>query len=320
MDWSAEALYGKARVYVHQAHDEPIDSSLFAFWMSLALELLCRAALAKIHPVLLADPMNEGNIQYAFGIIPKINPKSVHAKTVFARCSVFIPNFTDKMSAHCLIVADRRNSELHTGAAAFESLDNSAWLPSTYEAIEILLGHLGNQLEDFLGEEHASTAKQMLKSRRKNLKKEVFDRIATAKRAFKALSDEQKEKKRSEGEASLEKWTSAKPFRRACTCPACGSKAAMTGEALSRGPVRIDEDEIKIRREVRVLPNTLGCPSCRLRLSGFQEMLEAGVGTIYTVVEEEDPIEFFGIDPEEHVDIDDLIQRHIDNDYGYMNE
>lgn len=151
MDWGFDALYGKACTYVTRAHDEPVDSSLFGFWMSLALELLCRAALAKIHPVLLADPTNEGNIQYVFGINPKSNPKSVQAKTVFARCSVFIPGFTDKMSTHCLIMADRRNSELHSGAAAFENVDNSTWLPATLEVIEVLLKHMGVSIEDFLG-------------------------------------------------------------------------------------------------------------------------------------------------------------------------
>src|SRR4051812_47991905 len=111
MDWTFEALYGKARLYITRAQNEPIDSALFAFWTSLALELLCRAALAKIHPALLADPTKEDNIQYAFGIIPKANPKSVSAKTVFARASVFVDGFTDRMSSHCLILADRRNAE-----------------------------------------------------------------------------------------------------------------------------------------------------------------------------------------------------------------
>jgi len=82
--------------------------------MSLTLEMLGRAALAQIHPALLADPGQPDNIQYAFGIVPKGVPKSIQAKAVFARCSVFVAGFTDKMSGHCLIMADRRNSELHS--------------------------------------------------------------------------------------------------------------------------------------------------------------------------------------------------------------
>ncbi len=47
-------------------------------------------------------------------------------------------------------------------------------------------------------------------------------------------------------------------------------------------------------------------------------MLEAGLGTIYTTVEAEDPIEFFGINPEEYVDIEKIVRDY--HDEGYMNE
>jgi hypothetical protein len=318
MDWAFDALYGKARTYVLRAHDQPLDSALFGFWMSLALELLCRAALAKIHPVLLADPTNEGNIHYVFGINPKTNPKSVQAKAVFARCSVFIEGFTDKMAAHCLIMADRRNSELHSGAAAFEKIDNSAWLPATYEVIEILLKHLGLAFQDFLGKEHGAGAAEMLKDRREHIKKEVLDRISEAKRAFAGSSAEQRAKSEAIASSRVAKWLTENPLRRSCKCPACGSSAVMSGESLSRGPVHLDEKQSRIQREVRVLPNVFRCVHCFLSLDGYQEMLEAGLGAIYTTTEEEDPIEFFGIDPEEYVDIEKLVRDYHDD--GYMNE
>lgn len=318
MDWTFDALYGKARAYIRRASDEAVNSALFGFWTSLALELLCRAALAKIHPVLLADPTNEGNIHYVFGVIPKSNPRSVQAKTVFARCSVLVEGFTDKMSAHCLIMADRRNSELHSGAAAFENIDNSAWLPATYEVMEILLKHVGMNFEDFLGKEQAPIAEGMLKDRREHIKKEVKDRIAKAKKDFLALSEEERSKREAISNTRVADWIKVSPLRRRCTCPACGSSAVMSGKSLSRGPARVDEAELTIEREVRVLPNVFRCVHCLLRMDGYQEMLEAGLGTIYTTVEAEDPIEFFGINPEEYVDIEKIVRDY--HDEGYMNE
>jgi hypothetical protein len=177
MDWEPEVLYNKAKLYARRAHDEPVDSALFGLWMSLALELLARSALAHIHPVLLADPREQDNIHYAFGIVPKNVPKSIPSKALFARCSVLVPGFTDKMSAHCLIMADRRNSELHTGAAAFEGIDNSKWLPPTYEVIEILLAHLKRDFTDFLGD-HGAVAMETLRDRRDTIKKEVQEKLA----------------------------------------------------------------------------------------------------------------------------------------------
>jgi hypothetical protein len=310
MDWAADSLYGKAKIYAQRAHDGSIGCALFGFWMSLSLELLARAALATIHPVLLADPTTEDNIHYAFGVNPKKPPRSVQAKAVFARCSVFVTGFTDKMSGHCLILADRRNSELHSGAASFEGIDNSSWLPATYEVMEVLLKHMCRDFRDFLGKDHESHATQVLKNRRENIKKDVQDRIAAACKLFATRSPEWMERRKDQMASKIEAWLKGKSTRRTCPCPACSSEAIMVGETIGRTPVQVDENSGTIRREVRVLPNVFSCPYCDLTLNSFQEMNEAGLGAIYTVEEEEDPIEFFGIIPEDHVDVDELIASH----------
>lgn len=282
--------------------------------MSLSLELLAHAAIAHIHAALLADPKEPDNIQYAFGIIPKGVPKSIQAKALFARCSVFINGFTDKMAAHCLIMADRRNSELHSGAASFEGIDNSAWLPATYEVVDDLLKHIGRDFRDFLGDDHDRFAAEMLRDRRDSIKKEVAEKIAAARRLFDETAEWRVENTE-KALAAVENWVKANVLRRKCKCPACSSIAAVTGESLSRSPVRIDEGTVTIRREVRVLPNALICPFCKLKLSGYQEMNEAGLGAVYTVEEEEDPIEYFGIDPEECVDMEKLAREYLYEDY-----
>lgn len=320
MDWSPESLYNKAKVFAGRAQDESVESALFAFWMSLTLEMLARAALAHIHPALLADPREQDNIQYAFGIIPKGMPRSIQAKTVFARCSVFVPGFTDDMARHCLIMADRRNSELHSGAAAFEGIDNSKWLPSTYEVLGVLLAHAHRDFDDFLGKDHAGIAGKMLEDRRETIKKEVQEKIAAANKYFTSLSPESRAELSEKASPAVAVWVRANALRRACTCPACRLPAGMSGETVGRSPARINEGDVTIRREVRVLPNVLMCPSCRLELRGYQEMNEAGLGTIYATVEEEDPIAFFGIIPEEHVDIDSLLRSYAEDQYGYNNE
>jgi hypothetical protein len=314
VDWTSEALYNKAKVFALRAHNESIDSELFALWMSLSLELVARAALAKIHPALLADPKEPDNLQYAFGINPKKPPKSIVAKALFARCSVFIPDFTDKMAGHCLVVLDRRNSELHSGAAAFHGLNNSQWLPETYEAIEVLLRHLGRDFEDFLGDEHARLAQETLADRRDTIKREVQEKLAAARKAFEKLTDEQKTPLEKKAMAS---WMKTNSLNRLDKCPACGLEAGIGGEIVGRSPARIDEGVIV--REARVLPNVLRCPYCSVILKGFQELNEAGRGSVYILIEEEDPIEFFGIDPEEYVDVDELL-RNRDEDFGYSNE
>jgi transcription elongation factor Elf1 len=322
MDWSTDSLYGKAKLYAQRAHDEAVDSALFGFWMSLSLELLARAALAQIHPVLLADPKEPDNIQYAFGIIPKNVPKSIQAKALFARCSVFVEGFTDKMSGHCLIIADRRNSELHSGAAAFEGIDNSKWLPSTYEVVDVLLKHLHRDFNDLLGNEHGPVAVEALKGRRETIKKEVQEKLAAARKFYAEQSPEWKAERLANATAPMDAFVRSNRLTRSHNCPVCENKAVVSGETVGRGPARVDETAGTIKREVRVLPNLLRCPFCKLNLSGFQELNEAGVGAIYTIEEQEDPIEFFGIDPEQYVDVDEIVRKWAeDQDQGgYENE
>jgi hypothetical protein len=40
-----------------------------------------------------------------------------------------------------------------------------------------------------------------------------------------------------------------------------------------------------------------------------------GLGAIYTVEEEEDAIEYFGIDPEEYVNVEELVRSYYADDY-----
>jgi hypothetical protein len=265
---------------------------------------------------LLADPVADGNIFYAFGKQPKTSPKSIQAKTVFGRCMIFVDGFTMEMSEHCILMASLRNSELHTGVAAFETLDNAAWLPATYEMMAVLLPHLGTNFEDFLGEDDGSAARKMLADRRENLKKEILDRISAAEKEYAHLEDSEKETRRKTFQPRIMSMLRQRNTLRECKCPACRESAIMAGEIVSRGPVRIDEAKPVIEREVRVLPTQFKCPYCGLTLNGFQEMREAGVGTIYAVTEDEDPVEFFGVNPEDYIDTEEFIRNHLEEDYG----
>ncbi len=321
MEWEFDPLFAKAKLYAQRAHEENLDSPLFGFWMSLATELLARAALARIHPVLLADPTAEGNIHYVFGIVPKQNPRSVHAKTVFARCSVFIEKFTDQMSGHCLLLADRRNKELHGGDAAFEGLDPATWLPKTYEAFDVLLTHIGSSFHGLLGKEHGAIAASMLKDRREHIEKDVKDRISNARKEFEQLKGEEKTSRAGKTEVAMKQWLQKNPLGRPADCPSCGFAGALHGESLNRGPAKVSEDDGLLVREVRVLPTKFRCGVCLLKLDGYQELLQAGLGKVFTSSEEEDPVEFFGIDPEEYIDIEKVVNEYMAEEmYGYQNE
>ncbi len=69
--WSKDALLAKAQRYSELMLAYPHDDWRFAFWSTLLLELLARAALSHISPVLLADPKDWNNAYHALGFSPK---------------------------------------------------------------------------------------------------------------------------------------------------------------------------------------------------------------------------------------------------------
>src|SRR4051812_7339516 len=119
MDWSHDLLWNKSKVNANTAHQQDKNSHFFPFWCSIALETLCRATLAFVHPALLADPSKGGNLLYVFGYYKEKEPaKSIPMKTVLDRLTKIIDTFTLKEYDICMNIMERRNRELHSGGAA----------------------------------------------------------------------------------------------------------------------------------------------------------------------------------------------------------
>jgi hypothetical protein len=114
-------------------------------WSGLALELLGRAALARISPTLLADHKDGNNLLYALGFTPKAArfvPRSIEIGAVFERLNGLIPEFTKDLADFSVLHMQRRNQELHSGDSSFDSLAPSSWLPTYYRACTALVSSL----------------------------------------------------------------------------------------------------------------------------------------------------------------------------------
>jgi len=94
--WHSETLYTKALLYMGQMESSIVDEWQYGLWSALCLELLSRAALAHISPILLADLNNWQNINYALGkaiTIKKFSPASIQTKEVLSRLKELVQQF-----------------------------------------------------------------------------------------------------------------------------------------------------------------------------------------------------------------------------------
>ena len=118
---------------IEKAFREDQDSMFFGLFCSLALELLARAAVANIHPTLLAETdSKQKNLLYALGKDDSISPKSIAMTKVVDLCAELIPAFTDDLKKLTLAMTERRNEELHSGGAAFEEYNQDKWIGEFY--------------------------------------------------------------------------------------------------------------------------------------------------------------------------------------------
>ena len=277
--WSEGELWNKSKLYVQRALDCDRDSSLFPFWMSLALEFVARTALSKISPVLNAEPRDEDNILYGLGIEATKAPKTLPLHAVYSRCVRLVEGFESSHKSFCDYLGIQRNTELHTGGLPFENLKLNEWLARYYEVVEILCKHLGHDLEDLLGDDEAEAAKELLQSSADGLESEVKSAIAAHKKVFNDKSQDDIQKLRDEARIRSHIGVDdALPMQ----CPACESENVIRGREIGRSRPYFEDDQLF--EDITILSQSYFCYACDLNLPSLAHLQVAGMEPQFTIV------------------------------------
>lgn len=303
MPWKYDSLWGKTKEYLERGFSEDRRSALFPLWSSLGLEFLARATLANIHPSLLADPQQGDNILHACGYPSGKNPpKSVSVRTVFQRCTVVIPEFTEADFKFCMMLMEKRNAELHSGDSPFSEYPNKLWLPQFLKVCKILTEFQGKTLTDLLGEKEAKAAESLIDAMLNKRQSEVKKLIQQHKKEFDDLEIKERLEKLKESEEKTRFVFGGKQKHK---CPSCGATAIIEGEAVRYLEPRAEEDGIV--ETVIYLPTKFECNCCGLTLSNHSDIYAAGLGDQYTVEGWSDPKDYYQIefDPSDYYDDDD---------------
>lgn len=333
-DWTYESIWNKTKLYAERAIQQDRESALFPFWCSLSIELLGRATLSYIHPVLIADPREGSNILHAFGYgIAKGEPKTIGAKTVFLRLERIITEFTKIDEKFVISFINKRNIELHTGTPAFEGIKTSDWLTEYYKVAKVLLSFQEKNLEDLFGKEEAEIAEKMISEYDKELVSIVFDRIKKFKDVFNEQTEEIKESRIAENEKKHVEFLLKSPrglLSKKMKCPSCEQEGILVGKYISSSEPIVEEDMISEKQNI--LPVEFHCFVCSFRLKSHGELSAIGEGGQFTLKKDFDPLEYYNIDPIEAAqdmgidileaaidkgyDIDYYVSKFEEEDYG----
>ena len=293
--WSEESLFCKAQLYIGQMESFAADDWRFGFWSALSLELLARAALACISPVLLADnKRNWRNLTYALGGHPtakKFSPTSLATKEVLSRLNELVPEFTGELVGFCTKHTERRNSEVHSGELAFTSLGTSEWLPGFYSACTALLKSMDRELEDLVSD--PASAREMIESLKDSAAKAVQKDIKDCEKVW--LNKNGKEQEKASMQAMV--WA-AQHAGHNVVCPACNSNALLQGTPSGEVKTEMHGLDELVQRQT-LLPSLFECIACGLRISGLSKLSACGLGDAFVERSVYTPADFFDLGPED---------------------
>ena len=320
MSWDRDPLWAKARLFFDRALNESREDPAFGLWCSLGLELLARAALASVSPTLLAEPDNEHRyLLHALGRgSDRVPRKSISTAQVFALCrQLFGASFTEDDVKSAMALVNRRNEELHTGAAAFEQYQPKEWLPGFYRVSRNLAEAMGETLDSLFGNEEAKVAQETLAQNENDTKQRVNSAVAAYARVFREKPEADRQGAAELAERQGEELAYQRHHR--VTCPACRCVATVQGKAFGTEHTTHEEDGIKVRQAV--YPTSFSCSACGLQLTGYAELSAAGLGGHYTRTTVYAPEDYYGLINPDDFDTTPYIEEYLRDRYEeYDNE
>ena len=285
-----DALWAKAKVFLNRAMDHGPGRSFDeqALWASAALELLAKAALARVSPLLIAEPTEEElNILIATGLVQgNAQFTSVSASTVFKRCERAFKPFS---AAEAMKFAAARNEYLHGSGIGFMAIPPQAWWPRYWSLAVTLTTAQDRDVEDLVGPDRLAAVEAHLARNAKNVEHRTEALIGRARqRLAQYRAGTLPTRIHAEWRSASELFTEL-PCYATQECPACGADGIVEGEDEKQVSFeyRYDlEDGSPVGAEARfeVPVSRFCCETCHLVLDDY-ELTQAGLPDSFEFVD-----------------------------------
>lgn len=273
------ALWLKAKLFLNHAmdSDEPRTFDERALWASLALELLAKAALARVSPLLIAAPTEDGaNLLIASGLIEgDARFKSVSAHTLYSRCQKAFRPFNEKDAQ---AITNARNEYLHGGGVGFTGIPPEAWWPRYWAQAGILVNALDADLQELVGPDRATTVEKHLTQNKRNIEHRVEMLIARATQRLAQHRSGDLPARIAEEWGRPTNLSAHLAHNTDAVCPACGAIGILEGEDVQDTTPRfeqVSEDDYDAWMELTIVSDYFSCATCRLVLDGSELLQQA---------------------------------------------
>jgi hypothetical protein len=291
---SPDALMGKSQAYIARALAAKAAGSMgeYQLWASLALELVGKAALATIHPCLVADPQSKFSLFAAAGMCISPDIKTITANTLFDRLTHVSKHFDENAKKFCTNMSEKRNAELHSGEAAFEGAVASTWEGRYWHTVEIILETSESSLESWLGADKAKAPKELLTQYMHAMTQAAKIRVETAAGSFNARAKKEREEAHAKA-AAIPIWAMRPSFTQHADhiwdaeCPACKSRSFLAGIKYDEEVSEDDNEDDPFEElvDVSYVAEEFLCPSCGLHLDSRDAVGAAGLDFNYVETE-----------------------------------
>jgi len=293
--FSGEPLIGKSRVFIGRAFAarDQQDEGCFHLWAALALELLAKSTLARLHPVLVADPNNVDSLFAACGKSVGPGRKTIGASAAYGRCQKLVEGFDKGDVDFCNLLAERRNEDLHSGSVAERSAEQ--WLPDYWEVCRKLLVSQGLDLADWVGPDEASAAVGIIDKRISVIEHTVAARVKKCRTEFESRYPEGSAQRLAIAKSPahlIRQMTGTHDSYWTEKCPACGLLGTVGAdiEAEDVGEPEESGDGSWVELVTREYSHqSFRCDNCGLILRGVRELGFAGLETESEDEEEREP-------------------------------
>jgi len=285
-----EDLWNKSRTLIERAlakrNERLFDE--FQLWAAITLELLGKATLSRIHPVLVVNPDKFDYLLVACGHTNSSDYKTITATTLFERCRRIVKNFDKVAEDFCVQLANRRNGDLHSGEIPFAGVAIETWQPKYWQSHEILLEAQGKTLSDYIGPDEAAAAEEIITNASAALVGAVQGRIRRHRTLFEETHPAKSQAQVRE-HARIAVSARIGGGQRTTSCPACDSLGILTGKLEHEEDIGPNDDEpwlMEVRRFYK--SESFECIVCGLKLTGIAEVTAADVPLEFEEIEFEE--------------------------------